>query len=168
VTGVSTFIIDGVNVRRLVVMAQIVFEPIGGRQMWFPVIENNDHLAARKINMLCCLYNLLGERDGHRTPGACVMRVVGLYVSPVWRIVTRHLHFEQFQSRGPWVYAFGDLYNHREYILCYLLANSMEQSPWEPDRFSTSQEISRVLCNPKVLFRVYKSPPPPPVQHFTL
>jgi hypothetical protein len=101
-------------------MAQIVFEPIRGKQMWFPVIENNDHLAVRKISRLCCLYILLGERGGHRTPSACVMRAVGLYVSPVWRIVT-HLHFEQFQSRGPCVYAFGDLYDHREYILCCLL-----------------------------------------------
>jgi hypothetical protein len=49
-----------------------------------------------------------------------------------------------------------------------LLAYSMEQSPWEPDRFSTSQVISRVLCNAEVLFRVYKSPPPLPVQYFTL
>jgi hypothetical protein len=37
----------------------------------------------------------------------------------------------------------------------------MEQSPsWEANRFSTSQEIRHILWNPKVHYRVYKSPPP--------
>ena len=37
----------------------------------------------------------------------------------------------------------------------------MEQSPsWEANRFSTSQEIQHILWNPKVYYRVYKSPPP--------
>ena len=39
------------------------------------------------------------------------------------------------------------------------LTNSMEQSPfWE-----ATQEIPRVLCNPKVHYRIYKSPPPVPI-----
>jgi hypothetical protein len=37
----------------------------------------------------------------------------------------------------------------------------MEQSSsWEPNRFAAAQEISRILCNSKVHFRVHKSPPP--------
>jgi hypothetical protein len=37
----------------------------------------------------------------------------------------------------------------------------MEQSPsWEANRFATSQEIPRILWNPKVIFRIPESPPP--------
>jgi hypothetical protein len=37
----------------------------------------------------------------------------------------------------------------------------MEQSPsWEASRFVASQEIPRVLLNPKVRCRIYKYPPP--------
>jgi len=44
------------------------------------------------------------------------------------------------------------------------MTNSTEQSPtWEANRFSASQEISRILWNLKVHRRIHNNPPPVPV-----
>jgi len=40
----------------------------------------------------------------------------------------------------------------------------MQQSPsWEANRFSASQEIPHILCNPKVHYRIYNTLPPVPI-----
>ena len=60
----------------------------------------------------------------------------------------------------PWITGFYCSYMRSEVSNTYC----MEQSPsWEANRLSVSQEIPRILRNPRVHYRIYKCPAPIPI-----
>jgi len=55
-------------------------------------------------------------------------------------------------------------YQINHYLLTYLLPYSMEQiRPWEPNQFSASQEIPRILWKLKFYYCIHKCPPSLPI-----
>jgi len=120
----------------------------------------------------------------------CNEHAVLTYEVPNYRVLLQNLRFAQMKSKlmtterslqlyiipqdvlttsdpnVPSLFLCRTLLTVASWPILYILYTMEENSSWEAERSSASEEILRILWNPKVYFCTYKSPVPCPLQHF--
>jgi hypothetical protein len=132
-----------------------------GQPTWgtsFGCHENSSDLC-HKIRMAICLFIILLLLQFYMVQ---IVRV-SLWIKDLGRLVLTCLHTNKHTYIRTYIHTYTHTHIHT-YIHTYVLTSYMEQSPSSgANRFSASQEIPRVLWNPKVHYRIDKFPPPVPI-----